>query len=158
MDSFEGSPKKIQVFMIPFFATGHLIPMADLARLLAAHPNVEPTIVTTPANADLIRPSLASDVADKTVRILTYPFPPVGLPPGVENLSTAPSDESWRVDKAARLSQSTHDLLLQDHKPDAIISDVQFWWTTQIANELSIPRLTSHPIGIFPQVVMKNLF
>ncbi|KAJ4801967.1 Glycosyltransferase [Rhynchospora pubera] len=163
MDSLEGSPKKIQVFMIPFFATGHLIPMADLARLLAAHPNVEPTIVTTPANADLIRPSLGSDysdgaTADKTVRILTYPFPPVGLPPGVENLSTAPSDESWRLNKAAGLSQSALDLLLRDHKPDAIISDVQFWWTTKIANDLSIPRLTSHPIGIFPQVVMKNLF
>ncbi|KAJ4813778.1 Glycosyltransferase [Rhynchospora pubera] len=94
----------------------------------------------------------------KTVRILTYPFPPVGLPPGVENLSTAPSDESWRLNKAAGLSQSALDLLLRDHKPDAIISDVQFWWTTKIANDLSIPRLTSHPIGIFPQVVMKNLF
>ncbi|KAJ3708678.1 hypothetical protein LUZ61_012383 [Rhynchospora tenuis] len=158
MASLEGSPKKIQVFMIPFFATGHLIPMTDLARLLAAHPNVEPTIVTTPANADIIRPSLASNNGpDNMVRILTYAFPSVGLPPGVENLSTAPSDESWRVDTAARLSQSTHDLLLRAHKPDAIISDIHFWWTTKIANEMSIPRLTFYPVGLFPQIVMNNL-
>jgi UDP-glucoronosyl and UDP-glucosyl transferase len=160
MASTEGSLNKIRVFMIPFFATGHLIPTVDLARLLSANPNIEPTIVTTPANADIIRSYLASDVdgATDTVRIITFPFPSVGLPPGVENLSNVPIDECWRVDQAAQLSQPAHESLLRTHMPDAIIADVHFWWTTKIANDLSIPRMTFTPIGIFSQIVMNNLF
>lgn len=157
MGSLTESQNKIRVFMIPIFATGHLIPMTDLARQLAANPNVEPTIVTTPANAEIIRPSLATDDAANTVKILTYPFPEVGLASGIENLSTAPFEEFWRLDEAIRLSQPSQESLLRAHKPDAIISDYHFWWTKKIANDLSIPRLTFSPIGTFSQLVLGNL-
>ncbi|KAF3322877.1 anthocyanin 3'-O-beta-glucosyltransferase-like protein [Carex littledalei] len=150
---------KLQVFVIPSFATGHLLPMTDLACLLATHPNVEPTIMTTPANAALIRSTLhRSFEMGHLVKLLTYPFPSVGLPPGIENLATVPESDEWRIYKAHDMCQPAHESILKAHKPDAVIADIPFWWVTDIAAVVSIPRITFHPVGVFPQVVMNNLF
>ncbi|KAJ3699970.1 hypothetical protein LUZ61_003675 [Rhynchospora tenuis] len=150
---------KLRVFFIPSFATGHLLPMTDLACLLAIRPNVEPTIMITPANATLIRSTLDL-LVDKghPVQLLIYPFPSVGLPPGIENLATAPASEEWRIYKAHDMCQPVHESILKAHRPDAVIADIPFWWVTDIAAELSIPRITFHPVGVFSQVVMFNLF
>ncbi|KAJ1699465.1 hypothetical protein LUZ63_007977 [Rhynchospora breviuscula] len=150
---------KLRVFMIPSFATGHLLPMTDLARLLTIRPNVKPTIMTTPANATLIQPTLdlLADMGHQ-VQLLIYPFPSVGLPSGIENLATAPPSEEWRIYKAQDMCQPAYESILKAHRPDAIIADVAFWWVTDIAAELSIPRITFYPPGVFPQVVMSNLF
>ncbi|KAJ4753503.1 Glycosyltransferase [Rhynchospora pubera] len=150
---------KLRVFVIPSFATGHLLPMTDLACLLAIHPNVEPTIMTTPANATLIHSTL-DHLADMghPVQLLIYPFPSVGLPPGIENLATASPSDEWRIYKAHDMCQPAHESILKAHRPDAVIADIPFWWVTDIAAELSIPRITFHPVGVFSQVVMFNLF
>ncbi|KAJ3679762.1 hypothetical protein LUZ60_017773 [Juncus effusus] len=126
--------------------------MTDLAHLLAEHPNVEPTILTTPANAALIRPSLAF-----SVKLLTYPFPSVGLPSGVENLSTASSDESWHIEQASLLARGDQESLIRAYKPDVVIADPHFTSISSIAAELSIMWFSFHAIGIFPQLVIHNL-
>ncbi|GJM96585.1 hypothetical protein PR202_ga13439 [Eleusine coracana subsp. coracana] len=153
--------KKLRVFFLPFFARGHLIPQTDLAcRLAAARPSdVESTIVVTPANALLIEPTVSRATASgHVVHILPYPFPDVGLGPGIECLSAAPARDEWRVYRAADLAQPAHEALLRAHRPDAVVADVSFWWTTDVAVELGIPRLTFHPVGAFPQLAMNNLF
>ncbi|XP_074568677.1 scopoletin glucosyltransferase-like [Curcuma longa] len=149
----------LRVFFIPFFATGHIIPIVDLACLFAARPGVESTVVLTPANAALVRSTLdRSAAAGRSVRLLLFPFPSVGLPAGVENIATAPASETWRVEKAVELAQSVHEELIRLHRPDAVVADIHYWWTTSIAADLGIPRITCHPIGCFPQLVMSNLF
>ncbi|KAJ4753504.1 Glycosyltransferase [Rhynchospora pubera] len=150
---------KLRVFFIPSFMTSHILAMTDLARLLAIRPNVEPTIIITPANATLIQPTLdlLADMG-RPVQLLIHPFPSVGLPPGIENLATAPSSDEWRIHKAQDMCQPVHESILRAHRPDAIIADVAFWWVTDIAPELSIPRITFYPPGVFPQVVLTNLF
>jgi len=156
-----GAGRRLRVFFLPFFARGHLIPQTDLACLMAAaRPGeVEATMVVTPANAALIAPTVSRAVAaGHAVRILRHPFPDVGLVDGVECLSTAPAHDSWRVYRAVELVQTTHESLLREHRPDAIVSDVPFWWTAVVAAELGVPRLTFHPVGVFPQIVMNNLF
>ncbi|CAL9198246.1 unnamed protein product [Musa hybrid cultivar] len=154
-----GTKKPFRVFFIPFFASGHMIPMVDLACLFAARPGVEPTLVLTPANAALVRPTLdRSAAAGRPVGLLLFPFPSVGLPDGVENLATAPASESWRVYKAVDLAQTAHDEILRRHRPDAVVADIPYWWTTAIAADLVIPRVTFHAVGVFPQLVMNNLF
>ncbi|XP_039144869.1 scopoletin glucosyltransferase-like [Dioscorea cayenensis subsp. rotundata] len=155
----ESNAQNLRVFFIPFFAAGHLIPMTDLACLFAGHPGVEPTIITTPANANLILPTINHHSASgHQVHLLLHPFPSVDLPDGVENLSTVSSNDSWKIYKAVDLCRDTHYKLLTNHSPDAIISDIPFWWTTDIAGELSIPRITFHAVGVFPQIIMNNLF
>ncbi|XP_039144398.1 scopoletin glucosyltransferase-like [Dioscorea cayenensis subsp. rotundata] len=150
--------RKLRVFFIPFFAASHIIPMTELACLFAGHPGVEPTIVTTPANANLIRPTLDHHAASGChVHLLLHPFPSVDLPASVENLSTVSAEESWKIYKAVELCRDIHHKLLTHHVPDAIIADIPYWWTTDIAGELGIPRITFHVVGVFPQIIMNNL-
>ncbi|KAJ3673304.1 hypothetical protein LUZ60_006678 [Juncus effusus] len=133
--------------------------MTDLARILATHPNVEPTMVVTPSNANLIRASLDRFAeSGHKVQLLTYPFPSVGLPPGVENLATVSPPDEWRIYKAVGMCRPTHDSILLTHMPDAVIADIPFHWVTNIAAELAIPRITFHAVGVFPQLVMNNLY
>uniref|UniRef100_A0A0D9VYW0 Glycosyltransferase n=1 Tax=Leersia perrieri TaxID=77586 RepID=A0A0D9VYW0_9ORYZ len=152
--------RRLRVFFLPFFAKGHLIPMADLAcRMAAASPErVEATMVVTPANAALIATTITRAAAKgHTVGVLCYPFPDVGMERGVECLGVAASHDAWRVYRAVDLSQPIHESLLLEHRPDAIVADVPFWWATDVAAELGVPRLTFNPVGAFPQLAMNNL-
>ncbi|KAJ0984696.1 hypothetical protein J5N97_003052 [Dioscorea zingiberensis] len=155
----EARGAKLRVFFIPFFASGHIIPMTDLACLFAKRPGVEPTMVITPANAALIRPTLDHSASSgHTVQLLLYPFPSAAhLPSGIENLGSVSSDDTWKIHKAVDLSREAHDRIIREHTPDAIISDIPFWWTTAIAKDLGIPRITFHAVGVFPQCIMNNL-
>ncbi|CAN6322636.1 unnamed protein product [Urochloa humidicola] len=153
--------RRLRVFFLPSFARGHLIPQTDLACLMAAaRPGeIEATMVVSPANAAVISPTVArAAAAGHAVRVLRYPFPDVGLGNGVECLATAPARDAWRVYRAMELVRPAHESLLREHRPDAVVSDVPFWWTNGVAAELGVPRLTFHPVGVFPQLAMNNLF
>uniref|UniRef100_A0A0D9ZER6 Glycosyltransferase n=1 Tax=Oryza glumipatula TaxID=40148 RepID=A0A0D9ZER6_9ORYZ len=153
-----GGRRRLRVFFLPFFARGHLIPMTDLACLMAAASTdaveVEATMAVTPANAAAIAATIAGNAA---VRVVCYPFPDVGLARGVECLGAAAAHDAWRVYRAVDLSRPAHESLLRHHRPDAIVADVPFWWATGVAAELGVPRLTFNPVGVFPQLAMNNL-
>ncbi|XP_072990301.1 anthocyanin 3'-O-beta-glucosyltransferase-like [Typha latifolia] len=145
------NPTKLRVFFIPLFATGHLIPMTDLAALLAHDPRVEATIVVTPANAALIYATISH--SSNPISILT-----VGLPAGIENFAAASSpSESDLIHSAVDSAHQTHEALIRHHLPDALIADIPFWWAGVVADELGIPRLTFHAIGVFPERILNNL-
>ncbi|KAJ0984697.1 hypothetical protein J5N97_003053 [Dioscorea zingiberensis] len=151
---------KLRVFFMPFFAGGHIIPMTDLACIFAKRPCVGPTMVTTPANATLILPTLDRSASfGHPVQLLLYSFPSAAtnLPSGIENLASVSSDESWKIYKAVDLSRDAHERIIREHTPDAIISDIPFWWTTAIAKDLGISRKTFHAVEVFPQCIMNNL-
>lgn len=152
--------RPLRVFFIPYFATGHMIPMVDIARLFATR-GVDSTILVTPANATLISPTIdAASAAGLPIRTLLYPFPSsaVNLPPGAENLASVPLSDAPKIDAASLLTVNDHDRLLRLHRPDAVISDTHFFWTTSIAKDLHIPRISFHAIGLFPVCVMSSLF
>ena len=92
--------EKLRILLIPFFATSHIGPFVDLAfHLAAARPGViEATVAVTPANVPVVRSALARR-GHAAVEVATYAFLPVdGLPPGVENHSTARATYAWRID------------------------------------------------------------
>jgi hypothetical protein len=148
--------KKLRVLLMPFFATSHIGPCTDLAvRLAAARPDVvEPTLAVTPANVSVVRSALRlhGSAASTVVSIATYPFPEAaGLPPGVENLSTA-GDERWRVDAAAfdeAMTWPAQEALIKDQSPDVLITDFHFSWNVGIAEELAMPCVQLNVIGLF---------
>ncbi|RWW22505.1 hypothetical protein GW17_00013302, partial [Ensete ventricosum] len=142
MGSVEAPPATLRVFFIPFFATGHMIPLVDIARLFAAR-GVDSTVLVTPANAALIQATVdAAADSGLPIRTLIYPFPSSesGLPPGVENISALPPSESYKIDVATPLVRPAHDQLLRLHRPDAVVADVHFPWTTFVARDLGVPR------------------
>ncbi|GFY93291.1 hypothetical protein Acr_08g0016870 [Actinidia rufa] len=78
---------------IPHWGSGHFIPMADMAKLLAQH-GVTITIITTPlVAARLIQIIQWSAASSLPVRLLHVPFPYMvsGLPEGSETMETIPS-------------------------------------------------------------------
>uniref|UniRef100_A0A0E0L4B4 Glycosyltransferase n=1 Tax=Oryza punctata TaxID=4537 RepID=A0A0E0L4B4_ORYPU len=156
--------KKLRILLMPFFATSHIAPFTDLAvRLAAARPDiVEPTLAVTPANVSVVRSALRrhGSVASSMVSIATYPFPEVaGLPPGVENLSTA-GDQGWRVDNAAvneALTRPAQEALVRDQSPDVLITDVHFSWNAGVAEDLAVPCISFHVVGLFSELAMRLL-
>ncbi|KAJ0961453.1 hypothetical protein J5N97_000071 [Dioscorea zingiberensis] len=150
---------KLRVFFMPFFASGHIIPMTDLACLFAKRLG-RADHGHHPARRRLILPTLDRSASfGHPVQLLLYSFPSAAtnLPSRIENLASVSSDESWKIYKAVDLSRDAHERIIREHTPDAIISDIPFWWTTAIAKDLGIPRITFHAVGVFPQCIMNNL-
>ncbi|KAJ0984700.1 hypothetical protein J5N97_003056 [Dioscorea zingiberensis] len=133
----------------------------DLASLFAARRGIEATIVLTPANAALIRPTLQrSTTSGHPVELLLYPFPSkaAGLPSGIQNLAAVSSEDSSKFTKAIDSSRDAHDRLLREHHPDAVVADVHFWWITGITADIGIPSVCFHVIGSFANVIMNQLW
>ncbi|KAJ0984692.1 hypothetical protein J5N97_003048 [Dioscorea zingiberensis] len=132
----------------------------DLASLFAARPRPRPPS-SSPANAAVIRPTLQrSTTSGHPVELLLYPFPSeaAGLPSGVENLATVSSDDDSKFTQAVVSSREAHDSLLRKHRPDAVVTDVHFWWITGIAADIGIPSICFHVIGAFSRVIMNQLW
>ncbi|KAL0918924.1 hypothetical protein M5K25_010971 [Dendrobium thyrsiflorum] len=87
--------KRLHFLLIPLMQQGHMIPMVDLARLLAAHETLV-TFATTPVNLNRIRPIInqaaASSLPIRFVE-LCFPVVDVGLPEGCESVDLLPSVE-----------------------------------------------------------------
>ena len=118
---------------------GHMMPMIDFARLLAAQ-GVFVSIVTTPHNAARFAPQLARDAAESgspAIRVFELPLSgeEAGVPPGCENFDQLPS-----LGLAANLFAATafmrepaEELFVQlEPRPSCIISDVCLAWTAQV--------------------------
>uniref|UniRef100_A0A0D9WI98 Uncharacterized protein n=1 Tax=Leersia perrieri TaxID=77586 RepID=A0A0D9WI98_9ORYZ len=157
--------KKLRVLLMPFFATSHIGPYTDLAfHLAAARPDaIEPIIAVTPANVTVVQSALNrhGSTASSMVSIATYPFPDVaGLPPGVENLSTAGA-EGWRIDNAAvdeALTRPAQEALIRDQFPDVLITDVHFTvWNAYVAECLGMPCFRFSVVGLFSLLAIRLL-
>ncbi|XP_039141963.1 UDP-glycosyltransferase 73C3-like [Dioscorea cayenensis subsp. rotundata] len=76
------------VVIVPLMAQGHIIPMLDMARLLAER-GVLVTFITTPVNASRIKPIIARmHESNLHINFIELPFPcaEAGLPLGCEKL------------------------------------------------------------------------
>ncbi|KAL4560464.1 hypothetical protein LXL04_032616 [Taraxacum kok-saghyz] len=135
-------------------AQGHMIPMMDIARLLAQQ-GTTVTIITTPVNANRFKPVIARAIADNLkIQVLEFPLQlaDVGLPEGSESFDILPSAALYiQLFQAAELLEEVVDKMLRQltPAPSCIISDNLFPWTYDIALRFDIPRLIFHGPGCF---------
>ncbi|XP_042410050.1 scopoletin glucosyltransferase-like [Zingiber officinale] len=151
--------RPLRLFFIPYFASGHLIPLVDIARFLSAR-GVDSTILVTPCNAALVRATVdAAAAAGLRIQLLEYPFPfaESGLPAGVENISALPPSECHKIDSAIAFTRATLERLFGLHHPDAVVADGHFHWTIDIARELGIPRITFAAVGTLAYCVSHSV-
>ncbi|PON31424.1 UDP-glucuronosyl/UDP-glucosyltransferase [Parasponia andersonii] len=148
--------------LVPLMSQGHLIPMVDMSKLLANH-GVAVTIVTTPQNAVRFDRVIAHAVeSGLRIRLLQLRLPcaEAGLPDGCENLDTLPSRKlSGNFFLAARMLQKPleHFLEKAQPRPSCIISDRYLAWTSNVAQNLGIPRLVFDGTSCFNLMCSHNI-
>lgn len=140
---------KLHFILFPLMAPGHMIPMIDIAKLLANR-GVITTIITTPVNANRFSSTITRAIkSGLRIQILTLKFPSVevGLPEGCENIDMLPSlDLASKFFAAISMLKQQVENLLEgiNPSPSCVISDMGFPWTTQIAQNFNIPRIVFH--------------
>lgn len=132
--------------LFPLMAQGHMIPMIDLARLLARR-GLLITIVTTPQNAARFKNIVSRDTESKNrIQFIELPLPceEAGLPEGCDNLDLLPSmDMAMNLFSAASMLREPVEKLFEEltPRPNCIVSDMCLPWTTHVANRFGIPKI-----------------
>ncbi|KAI0510104.1 hypothetical protein KFK09_010704 [Dendrobium nobile] len=157
-DDFGSNTKSLHFLLVPMMAQGHMIPMVDLAKLLAARGALV-TFATTPVNLARIQTTIDGVTASALpIRFVELQFPTidVGLPDGCENADLIPSAELFvPFMNALSLLRRPLEAHLQDPdltqwpKPSCLISDNLQHWTADVARTLNIPRLIFHGPSCF---------
>ncbi|KVH89313.1 UDP-glycosyltransferase 73D1-like [Cynara cardunculus var. scolymus] len=154
--------KKPHFVLVPLLAQGHMIPMIDMARLLAKQ-GVVVSLVTTPLNASRSASNIKQDQTNGLlINLVVIPFPwqEVGLPSRCENLDSLPSrDLIHKFYHALDLMQNPLEEYLEKQKlpPSCIISDRYMYWTSETAQKFNIPRIVFHGTGAFALLCSHNV-
>uniref|UniRef100_A0A803LGZ2 Glycosyltransferase n=1 Tax=Chenopodium quinoa TaxID=63459 RepID=A0A803LGZ2_CHEQI len=147
-------PEELHVVLFPFMAHGHMIPTLDIARLFAARDGVKATIITTPLNVAAFTKAIGSrkEIEAPTINIEAFRFPAqeAGLPEGMENLEQVLGSELMsNFFKATEMLSEQLEQYLEKVRPNCLVSDMFFTWTTDIAARFNIPRLVFHGTSSF---------
>ncbi|GJR11490.1 hypothetical protein Tco_0794142 [Tanacetum coccineum] len=156
-------PTDLHFVMFPLMAQGHMVPLVDMARILAQR-GATVTIITTPLLANRFRPVISRAIETKLkiqLLELKLPLAEVGLPEGCESFDTISLSEVWaKLTVAIEMLEKPAEDLLRGlcPPPDCMISDFLFPWTTNVANRFNIPRLVFHGPGCFWLLCMHVVF
>ncbi|CAH9062004.1 unnamed protein product [Cuscuta europaea] len=145
----ESGRRQLHFMVFPMMAPGHMIPMIDVARILArSDSGVTVTIFTTPVNANRFRSTLDQDrrsgfkIREHVVR---FPCAETGLPEGCENADMVPKgqnlDSAFMV--AIWMLKPQAEEAIRGSKPPVtcIVSDMVMQWTADLAERMNIPRI-----------------
>ncbi|KFK36554.1 hypothetical protein AALP_AA4G138700 [Arabis alpina] len=148
--------------LFPFMAQGHMIPMVDIARLLAQR-GVIITIVTTPQNAarfkNVLSRAIDSGLPINVVQV-KFPHEEAGLTEGQENLDLLNSMELMiPFFKAVNKLEEPVQKLIEEMRPrpSCLISDMCLPYTTRIAKKFDIPKILFHGMCCFCLLCMHVL-
>ncbi|XP_021908802.1 UDP-glycosyltransferase 73C6-like [Carica papaya] len=169
MDSHDNqNQKKLHFVLFPFMAQGHMIPMIDIARVLAERGDLI-TIITTPVNAARVEPVITRAVQAHGLHIrlvqLKFPCSEVGLPEGLENFDMLDSfdlDLSLKFFEAANMLEDQVQRLFDEEqislRPSCLISDFCLPYTKNIASKFKIPRISFHGFSCFSLLCLERLY
>ncbi|XP_038689517.1 UDP-glycosyltransferase 73C6-like isoform X2 [Tripterygium wilfordii] len=148
--------------LFPHLIPGHMIPMIDIARLLAKRGMVV-TIFTTPLNAARFASVLiraAESGLQIRVKELNFPYGEAGLPQGFENLDMVFSaDDAFKFLSAIPMLQQPAEELFEDltPRPSCIISDFFMRWTAPLAAKFHVPRISFNGFSCICNLCIHNI-
>lgn len=154
---------ELNFVVIPLLSTSHLIPLADMAKLLAQQ-GVTVTLVTIALNAARFTAAIDRAIhSGLLIRVVELEFngKEAGLPEGCENHNDVPGLNYRRQFFAAiDMLQEQAEKLLEEMKPkpSCIISDAYVAWTADTADKFQIPRIVFDGMSCFTQMCMHNMY
>ncbi|CAL0305193.1 unnamed protein product [Lupinus luteus] len=153
-DPFVFEESSLKIYFIPYLASGHMIPLCDIARLFSSRGH-HVTIITTVGNAQTLQHSISNHF-----HIHTIPFPSqeVGLPHGIEIMSVTENSQSLKVYEAAMLLKGPIELFMEENPPDCIVADFFYTWVDDLANKLHVPRLAFNGFSLFSACALDSLY
>ncbi|TVU12103.1 hypothetical protein EJB05_45730, partial [Eragrostis curvula] len=159
-DSRTGTNAAHFVF-VPLMMKGHLIPAVDTALQLARHGAIC-TVVGTPATAVRVRPTIESaQQSGIPVRLVEFPldYAGTGLPEGADSGDMVPAMYFWNYLQALALLRAPIESYLREHSPypTCVVSDFSHPWTTELAANLGVPRLTFFSMCAFGLLCQHNI-
>ncbi|GJN00361.1 hypothetical protein PR202_ga17786 [Eleusine coracana subsp. coracana] len=156
-----GTKSSAHFVFVPLMLKGHLIPAVDTALLLATH-GALCTIVGTPATAVRIRPTIESaQRSGLTVRLVEFPIDHAasGFPEGADSDDMVPAMYMWNYFTAMSLLRAPIESYLREHAPfpTCVVSDFCHPWTTELAANLGVPRLSFFSMCAFTLLCQHNV-
>ena len=154
-------PHQLHFVLLPLMAQGHMIPMVDIARLLAQRGLII-TVVTTPHNAARFKTTVARAVeSGLQIQLIQLQFPceEAGLPDGCENFDMLPSMEfAFNFFTATEMLHQPVDKLFENltPRPSCIISDACLPWTADLARKFHVPRISFNGMSCFCLLCMRT--
>ncbi|KAG5522675.1 hypothetical protein RHGRI_034723 [Rhododendron griersonianum] len=136
------------ILVYPFPASGHIIPLLDLTRLLLTR-GLTVTVLVSPSHLPLLQPLLSSHASVQPLVLSPAPEPPSSFP--------------LSLPAKIRATAALYDPILQwfrshPHPPVAIVSDFFLGWTHRLATDLGVPRVAFWPSGAFAASVYNSLW
>ncbi|CDY70880.1 BnaAnng35400D [Brassica napus] len=135
-------------------AQGHMIPIVDIAKLLAQR-GVTITIVTTPHNAgrfkNVLNRAIESGLPVNLVHV-DLSYQKFGLPEGQDNIDSLDSMELMLpFFKAVNMLEEPVMKLVEEMKPrpNCLISDLLLPYTSKIARTFNIPNIVFNGMSCF---------
>nr|AMK52072.1 UDP-glucosyltransferase [Scutellaria baicalensis] len=146
---------QLHIVLVPMIAHGHMIPMLDMAKLFSSR-GVKTTIIATPAFAEPIRKARESG---HDIGLTTTKFPPKGssLPDNIWSLDQVTDDLLPHFFRALELLQEPVEEIMEDLKPNCLVSDMFLPWTTDSAAKFGIPRLLFHGTSLFARCFAEQM-
>ncbi|KAL3721742.1 hypothetical protein ACJRO7_034134 [Eucalyptus globulus] len=147
-----GESHQVHIFFFPFMASGHMIPMIDMAKLFAIR-GCKSTLIATPHDKPTFLKSIAKtkdDGFDIDVITATLPLKEVGLPEDCDNMNKVTTVEIRKqFFRAIKMLDQQLERLIEKLAPNCLVSDMLLPWTTEIAAKWGIPRLVFHGTSAF---------
>ncbi|XP_073222630.1 UDP-glycosyltransferase 73C11-like [Cicer arietinum] len=162
MDTTTKCYHNLHFIFIPLMAPGHLLPMVDMAKLLARR-KVKVTIITTPLNSIHFQSTINREILlGSQIQILNIKFPnqESGIPEGCESVDTLPSMDLMSNFYIAlcKLHQPLENIFQTlSPIPSCVISDKHISCVADIAQKFDVPRIIFDGTNCFHLLCNHNL-
>ncbi|XP_054801385.1 UDP-glycosyltransferase 73C4-like [Prosopis cineraria] len=153
---------QLHFVLIPFMTPGHLLPMVDIAIMLARQ-NLKVTILTTPLNAVRVRPDIEKEIRSGStlhLRLFQFPNAEAGVPQGCESFDTLPAaDLRFNFMKALLMLQKPLEQLFENLNPSptCVIYDPYIPSVASVAKKFRVPGITFDGTNCFKMLCNHNL-